>query len=53
MNTRHKSIFNLIEIFRKGTNKVMRTLNIETHCENKSLHDYYCDAEMIHIENKK
>ncbi|WP_161596056.1 hypothetical protein [Patiriisocius marinus] len=40
-----KSLFNLIEIFRNGKKKMVNTFNKMTHCENKSLHDYYCDAE--------
>lgn len=49
MKNTHKSIFNLIEIFRKGKTKAIKTLQIATHCEHKSLHDYYCDAEKPHI----
>jgi len=45
MRTEHKSIFNLIEIFRKPVKKVLNTITAATHCEHKSLHDYYCDAE--------
>lgn len=46
-NQHQKSIFNLIEIFRKGKMRVVNTINKMTHCENKSLHDYYCDAEKL------
>lgn len=45
MKNTHKSIFNLIEIFSKEKTKAIKTLQIATHCETKSLHDYYCDAE--------
>lgn len=45
MKNSHTSIFNLIEIFRKGKEKLSKKLNALTHCEHKSLHDYYCDAE--------
>lgn len=44
MNVKNKSIFNLIEIFRQGK-KVLQTISPKTHCSQKSLHDYYCDAE--------
>ncbi|MDT0555395.1 hypothetical protein [Patiriisocius hiemis] len=49
MKHTHKSIFNLIEIFRKGKTRVIKTINLASHCESRSLHDYYCDAEKPHI----
>ncbi|MBF4985913.1 hypothetical protein FNJ87_16805 [Nonlabens mediterrranea] len=42
-----KSLFNLIEIFRKGAYKNQSPLIAEKHCENLSLHDYYCDQEHL------
>lgn len=45
MKTQIKSIFNLIEIFRKNNKVELKTINTETHCEKKHHHDYYCDAE--------
>jgi len=45
MNTSNKSIFNLIEIFRQGKKKVYNTISPKTHCEQKAIHDFYCDAE--------
>lgn len=41
----NKSIFNLIEIFRQGRKKVMHSIPSKKHCEEKGLHDFYCDAE--------
>ncbi len=49
MNTKHISLFNLIEIFRTSHKKIMHTINPKTHCEQKHIHDYYCDAEKPHI----
>jgi len=46
------SIFNLIEIFRSHSKRMLQTINPKTHCEHKALHDYYCDAEMPHITQK-
>lgn len=45
MKTTHISLFNLIEIFRRGTKKALHTLSIESYCADKSIHDYYCDTE--------
>lgn len=45
MKTKIKSIFNLIEIFRKSNKAVPTALNAVVHCEQKHHHDYYCDAE--------
>ena len=45
MNLKHISIFNLIEIFRgKRTNSNI-SVSRKTHCSQKFIHDYYCDAE--------
>ncbi|WCO01521.1 hypothetical protein [Psychroserpens ponticola] len=52
MTTPHKSIFNLIEIFRSSPKHFMNTLVAKTHCENQHIHDYYCDAETPHINSK-
>ncbi|MFP2997757.1 hypothetical protein ABN763_17730 [Spongiivirga sp. MCCC 1A20706] len=41
----NKSIFNLIEIFRKGNKKIINTISPKSHCELKSHHDFYCEAE--------
>lgn len=46
MNTSHISIFNLIEIFRKGTQKLGQQLNTKHHCSQHQMHDYYCDSEV-------
>lgn len=45
MNIQHKSIFNLIEIFRQGKTKIINSITPRTHCEQKGIHDFYCDAE--------
>lgn len=52
MNLKHTSIFNLIEIFRKNRRKESYSLNLETHCEQKQIHDYYCDAEKPHVSSQ-
>ncbi|WP_438962542.1 hypothetical protein [Nonlabens sp.] len=44
-----KSIFNLIEIFRKGAHKTQTVIVPQEHCENLSLHDYYCDQDHLGI----
>ncbi|MCD2258052.1 hypothetical protein [Psychroserpens luteolus] len=49
MNLKHISIFNLIEIFRTSQKKIVQTISPKTHCEQKHIHDYYCDAEKPHI----
>lgn len=45
MNLKHVSIFNLIEIFRGRRTQKRNNILLETHCEQKHLHDFYCDAE--------
>ncbi|WP_238934447.1 hypothetical protein [Aurantibacter crassamenti] len=45
MTTQIKSIFNLIEIFRNGKRKPLKTINTTSHCEQKYHHDFYCDAK--------
>ncbi len=50
MNLKHISIFNLIEIFRGKRRNIVNTISPKTHCEQKHIHDYYCDAERPHIE---
>ena len=51
MNLKHKSIFNLIEIF-KGKRQIMAdAISPKTHCEQKHIHDFYCDAERPTIKN--
>ncbi len=49
MNLKHTSIFNLIEIFRGRRREVVNTITPQTHCEQKHIHDFYCDAERPHI----
>ena len=49
MKPKHKSIFNLIELFRRTPKRIINTIVPKTHCEQKQLHDYYCDAEKPHI----
>jgi len=49
MNLKHRSIFNLLEIFRQGKKRVVAVINATTHCKDRSIHDYYCDAERPHI----
>ena len=45
MIRKEKSIFNLIEIFRKGTKKVLFAINEKLYCERSNLHDYYCATD--------
>ncbi len=45
MNLKHTSIFNLIEIFRGKSQTILNTVSPKTHCEQKHIHDFYCDAE--------
>jgi hypothetical protein len=49
MKTKSKSLFNLIEIFRKSPKRLINTVIPKTHCEHKYIHDYYCDAEKPHV----
>jgi hypothetical protein len=49
MNLKHISIFNLIEIFRTRQKKIVNTIIPKTHCEQKHIHDFYCDAEKPHV----
>jgi hypothetical protein len=51
MKNTPKSIFNLIEIFRREKVKRSKKVNALTHCEEKSLHDYYCDGEKPFVSN--
>ncbi len=45
MKTNNKSIFNLIEIFRRDRQNKVRPVLVQSHCEQKGMHDFYCDAE--------
>ncbi|MFS4468923.1 hypothetical protein [Maribacter sp. 2210JD10-5] len=45
MKTKIKSIFNLIEIFRRPQGQVLNRIIPKEHCEQKHHHDFYCDAE--------
>ena len=49
MNLKHKSIFNLIEVFRGKGRQVLNTISPKTHCEQNHISDFYCDAERPHI----
>jgi len=50
MKTDNRSIFNLIEIFRQGKGKIANTINLEKHCEEKGIHDFYCDVEKPFVQ---
>jgi len=52
MKAPYKSIFNLIEIFRRSPKQITNTIVAETHCEQKHIHDFYCDAERPYIGSK-
>lgn len=45
MIVQHKSIFNLIEIFSQGRKKIAAVIHPKTHCEQKAIHDFYCDTK--------
>jgi len=45
MNLKHRSIFNLIEIFTTKRVPVIKAVNIKKHCEHNQLSDFYCDSE--------
>ncbi len=45
MNLKHKSIFNLIEIFTSKKTVVPNTINVDKHCQHNHLSDYYCDSD--------
>ena len=49
MNLKHISIFNLIEIFRGKRKEAINTISPKTYCEQKHIHDYYCDAERPYV----
>jgi len=49
----NKSIFNLIEIFRQEKKEITRTINPKTHCDQKGLHDFYCDVERPYVHIQK
>ncbi len=49
MNLKHISIFNLIEIFSSKRQNPINTISPKTHCDQKHIHDYYCDAERPYI----
>lgn len=51
MNLKHISIFNLIEIFRGQRKRVVNTISPKTHCEQKHIHDFYCDAERPQVSS--
>ena len=39
------SIFRLIHLFSRAENPVLKVVEPAKHCEQNSLHDFYCDAE--------
>lgn len=45
MNEQIKSIFNLIEIFRRSRKLAFQAINAVSHCEQEQHHDFYCDVE--------
>ncbi len=45
MNAQIKSIFKLIEIYRRPRKSNVDPINIASHCEQEHHHDFYCDAE--------
>lgn len=49
MKTKHKSIFNLIEIFKGSRKKIISQILPKTHCEQNHISDFYCDAERPYI----
>lgn len=49
MNLKHVSIFNLIEIFRTGHKKIAQAIIPKTYCEQKYIHDFYCESEKPHV----
>ncbi len=50
MNLKHVSIFNLIKIFSNNRKPVLNTITPQTHCEQKHIHDFYCDAERPYLD---
>lgn len=52
MKTTHTSVFNLIDIFRRSTRKIVHTISSKTDCSTHFLNDFYCDAERPHISNQ-
>ena len=51
MKIKQQSIFNLIEIFRSAKRITKNNLVIQSHCEQKHHHDFYCDAEKPYVTN--
>jgi hypothetical protein len=50
MKRQIKSVFNLIEIFRSSAKAKMKSLTVTPqHCQNSSLHDYYCDQDHLGV----
>ncbi|WP_158250473.1 MULTISPECIES: hypothetical protein [Aquimarina] len=47
MKIHNKSIFNLIEIFGQGKKRIINSIHPKTHCEQKGLHDFYCNTEKV------
>jgi len=45
MNEQIKSIFNLIEFFRRSRKLGSQAINAVSHCEQEQHHDFYCDTE--------
>ncbi len=46
MKLQNTSMFNLIEIFRNRRKKIVTDLAPKTHCEQKAMHDFYCDGNI-------
>ena len=44
MKEQEKSIFNLIEIFRKPRIIGVKSISVKEHCDQKGLHDFYCSS---------
>jgi len=53
MNYKSNSLYNLISIFRGKAAKVAQKLSTQTHCQERSMHDFYCDAQRPFISVQK
>lgn len=48
----NSKMLNLLRTFGLKKKIVLQTISPKTHCDHKSIHDYYCDAEQPFVSKQ-